>query len=126
MNKRFINYQAELIKSLQDPEKALAYLNAAFADKDPRMFLLAIKNVLEAQASSTIDLTKVINVSHGEFSSKITYDNDAKIFHGEVINLKDVITFQGSTIQELEKAFKDSVDDYLAWCKKHNKESHLD
>jgi DNA-binding phage protein len=63
MNKRCIDYQEELIKSLQDPEEALAYLNAAFADKDPRIFLLAIKNVLEAQNRSTIDLTKVIKLT---------------------------------------------------------------
>jgi predicted HicB family RNase H-like nuclease len=47
----------------------------------------------------------------------ITYDDDAKIFHGEVIGLKDVITFQGTTVDELAKAFRDSVDDYLIWCK---------
>ena len=47
----------------------------------------------------------------------VTYDSDAKLFHGEVVGLKDVITFQGTHVKELEKAFKDSVDDYLAWCK---------
>ena len=48
----------------------------------------------------------------------VTYDSDAKLFHGEVVGLKDVITFQGTSARELEKAFKDSVDDYIAWCKK--------
>lgn len=48
----------------------------------------------------------------------VTYDDEAKIFHGEVIGLRDVITFQGSTVRELEKAFKDSINDYLDWCKK--------
>jgi predicted HicB family RNase H-like nuclease len=48
----------------------------------------------------------------------IKYDDDAKIFHGEVLGLKkDVITFQGESIQELEYSFKDSVDDYLNFCK---------
>jgi predicted HicB family RNase H-like nuclease len=36
--------------------------------------------------------------------------------------LKDVITFQGTTVVELEKAFKDSVDDYVAWCKERGEE----
>jgi predicted HicB family RNase H-like nuclease len=48
----------------------------------------------------------------------VEYDDKAKIFHGEVVGLKDIITFQGENVQELEQAFKDSVDDYLAWCKK--------
>lgn len=50
------------------------------------------------------------------YLGEVTYDADAKIFHGEVLGLKDVITFQGTTVVELEKAFKDSVDDYIAWC----------
>lgn len=48
----------------------------------------------------------------------VQYDDDAKIFHGEVVGLNDIITFQGKSVDELEQAFKDSVDDYLNWCKK--------
>lgn len=51
------------------------------------------------------------------YLGEVTFDAEAKIFHGEVLGLKDVITFQGTTVSELEKAFKDSVDDYLIWCK---------
>jgi predicted HicB family RNase H-like nuclease len=50
----------------------------------------------------------------------VTFDDDAKIFHGEVIGLKDVITFQGTSVDELEQAFKDSINDYLLWCKERN------
>ena len=46
----------------------------------------------------------------------VKYDSDAHIFHGEVINTRDVITFQGKSVDELEKAFQDSIDDYLEWC----------
>lgn len=56
------------------------------------------------------------------YLGEVTYDSDAKIFHGEVLGLKDVITFQGTTVVELEKAFKDSVDDYVAWCKERGEE----
>ena len=47
----------------------------------------------------------------------VEYDAEAKIFHGDIINTRDVITFQGITVSEIEKAFKDSIDDYIAWCK---------
>lgn len=47
----------------------------------------------------------------------VEYDSDAKIFHGDVVNTRDVITFQGTSVDELEKAFRDSVDDYLEWCR---------
>jgi predicted HicB family RNase H-like nuclease len=39
-----------------------------------------------------------------------------KILHGEIIGLKDVITFQGKSVQELEQAFKESIDDYIEFC----------
>ena len=46
----------------------------------------------------------------------VKYDSDAHIFHGEVINTRDVITFQGKSVDELEKAFQDSITDYVEWC----------
>lgn len=46
----------------------------------------------------------------------VDYDDQAELFHGEVVNTRDVITFQGTSVAELRKAFKDSVDDYLAFC----------
>ncbi len=47
----------------------------------------------------------------------VEFDDEAEIFHGQVINTKDVITFQGSSVSEIKQAFIDSVDDYLAFCK---------
>jgi predicted HicB family RNase H-like nuclease len=55
-------------------------------------------------------------MKYKEYVAQVTFDSDAKIFHGEVMGLQDVVTFQGTTMKELEKAFKDSVDDYLKWC----------
>ena len=46
----------------------------------------------------------------------VEYDDQAKLFHGDVINIKTVITFQGKSVDEIEQAFCDSIDDYLAWC----------
>lgn len=48
----------------------------------------------------------------------VEFDDEASIFHGEVINIRDVITFRGESVKELTQAFRDSVDDYLAFCKK--------
>ena len=51
------------------------------------------------------------------YMGHVEYDDEAKIFHGEVVGLNDMITFQGRSVDALEQAFKDSVDDYLNWCK---------
>lgn len=50
------------------------------------------------------------------YVAKVEFDDEAEIFHGEVINLRDVITFEGESVAELKQAFQDSVEDYLAFC----------
>lgn len=50
------------------------------------------------------------------YHGRVIYDEEAKLFHGEVLGLKDVITFQGTSVDELEQAFKDSIDEYLDFC----------
>ena len=51
------------------------------------------------------------------FVGIVEYDDEARIFSGEVINTRSVITFQGTTVDEVEQEFHASVDDYLKWCK---------
>ena len=51
------------------------------------------------------------------YIGKVEFDDEASVFHGEVINTRDVITFEGKTVSELRKAFRASVDDYLEFCK---------
>ena len=50
------------------------------------------------------------------YIGQIDFDEDADLFHGQVINLRDVITFQGRSIDELRQALADSVQDYLEFC----------
>jgi len=50
------------------------------------------------------------------YLAHVEFDNEAAIFHGEVRNIRDVITFQGRTVEDLKKAFEDSVEDYLSFC----------
>ncbi|BAZ51719.1 HicB protein [Nostoc sp. NIES-4103] len=56
------------------------------------------------------------------YEAVVEFDAEAEIFHGEVINIRDVITFQGTSVSELKQAFYDSVDDYLDFCKERGEE----
>ena len=55
--------------------------------------------------------------SYKGYSAKTDIDEELGVFHGEVLGISDVVTFQGKTPEELTKAFQGSVDDYLAFCK---------
>lgn len=50
------------------------------------------------------------------YTAKIEFDDDAGLFHGEVLHTRDVITFQGTSVEELRAAFSDSIEDYLEFC----------
>jgi predicted HicB family RNase H-like nuclease len=50
------------------------------------------------------------------YDAVVEYDEEAHLFHGEVLHLRDVITFQGDSVTELEQAFHDSVEDYIDFC----------
>ena len=56
------------------------------------------------------------------YIAKISFDEEAGFFHGEVINCKDVITFQGNSVRELQKALGESVEFYLNHCQQRGKE----
>ncbi len=55
-------------------------------------------------------------ITHNNYVALVEFDEEAGFFHGEVMNLRDVITFEGTSVTDLKKAFADSVDDYLAFC----------
>lgn len=50
------------------------------------------------------------------YIGKVEIDEEAGILYGEVINIRDVITFEGKSVNEVQKAFRESVDDYLDFC----------
>ena len=48
MAKKTTTYQEDLIEALKDPKEAAAYLSAAMEENDRSVFLLALRNVAEA------------------------------------------------------------------------------
>jgi predicted HicB family RNase H-like nuclease len=55
------------------------------------------------------------------YTGKVEYDDEAEVFYGEVIGLRDVVTFKGHSVRELQKSFRESIDEYLDFCIRMNK-----
>ena len=55
------------------------------------------------------------------YSGKVEYDDEAGVFYGEIIGLRDVVTFKGTSVKELQKSFRESIDDYLDFCERMGK-----
>jgi len=52
------------------------------------------------------------------YSAKVEYDSIDKIFVGHIVGIRDIVSFHGSTVEELESAFHEAVDHYLEVCEK--------
>ena len=57
-----------------------------------------------------------------DYIARVEFDDEAGLFHGEVVNIRDVITFQGRSVDELRRELRESVEDYLAFCAKRGEE----
>lgn len=53
---------------------------------------------------------------HKGYIGVMRVDGEAGVIRGRVVNTRDVITFQGKTVEEARAAFQDSVEDYLEFC----------
>lgn len=56
------------------------------------------------------------------YQAEVAFDDEAQVLHGEVVNTRDVITFQAESVAELEREFHKSVDVYLQFCKEIGQE----
>lgn len=55
--------------------------------------------------------------------AEVIYSDEDECFCGEIEGLKNVsISFEGNTVKELKKDFKDAIDHYLSFCKANNEE----
>lgn len=55
-------------------------------------------------------------IKYKDYLGEFEYDADAGIYHGRVINIIGVVTFQGSSVTDLKTSLADSVDDYIEFC----------
>ncbi len=54
------SYKDDLLKALTDPSEAREYLNAALEDENPEVFLLALRDVVEANSTMS-ELARATN-----------------------------------------------------------------
>lgn len=52
------------------------------------------------------------------YTARIEFDAKDRIFVGHIIGIRDVIGFHGRSVGDLESAFHEAVNNYIAACKK--------
>ena len=51
-----------------------------------------------------------------DFIGSVQYNATDKIFHGKLEFIADLVTFEGTTVGEIDTAFIEAVEDYLELC----------
>ena len=55
------------------------------------------------------------------YLGSVKYDESDNTLYGEILNVKDLISYEGETLEELQKTFETEVDRYVEFCKQVNK-----
>ena len=61
-------------------------------------------------------------IKHRDYTGEFAVNLDAGVIRGRILGTRDVITFQGATVEQARVALIDSVDDYLAFCAERGEE----
>ena len=57
-------------------------------------------------------------ITYKDYTARVVFDAHDRIFFGRLAGIRDIVTFHGRTVEELETAFKEAVDHYLDTCTK--------
>lgn len=52
----------------------------------------------------------------------VEFDYQDRTFYGDMVNILDVIAFEGESVAEIEESFRTAVDAYLTLCSRQGKE----
>jgi predicted HicB family RNase H-like nuclease len=63
-------------------------------------------------------------LEYKDFIGSVSYADEDECFYGKIEGINDLVTFEGASVKELKKAFKDAVEDYLELCAALNKEPY--
>jgi predicted HicB family RNase H-like nuclease len=55
------------------------------------------------------------------FTGSVNYNADDHVFFGKIEGINDLVTFEGTTVDELENAFQEMVNLHIDDCKREGK-----
>jgi predicted HicB family RNase H-like nuclease len=61
-------------------------------------------------------------LKHDGYIAEVTYEESDALMNGVVVNARATLHFAGRDIDELRRAFSETIDDYLDWCKERGVE----
>lgn len=63
----------------------------------------------------------LVTVTYKEYTAQIVYSEEDNCFIGDLVGIRDIVSFHGDSLEEIRDAFEESVDDYLLTCQEFNR-----
>ena len=60
------------------------------------------------------------------YQGSVEYSAEDGVLYGEIEGIRDLVTFESASVDEIEQAFRDSVDEYLLFCAQAGKPPETD
>ena len=61
-------------------------------------------------------------LEYKSYYAAVQFNAEDEIFHGKIIGINDLVSFEASSVRELKREFREAVEDYLETCKELGKE----
>lgn len=56
-------------------------------------------------------------ITYNGFTGSVNFNREDGVFFGRVEGINALVGFEGETVFRLEQAFRQAVDDYVAFCR---------
>jgi len=61
-------------------------------------------------------------LEYKEYLASVHFSSEDDVFYGKILGINDLVSFEGSSVTQLRRAFREAVMDYLKTCKALGKE----
>jgi predicted HicB family RNase H-like nuclease len=56
-------------------------------------------------------------LEYKNYFANVYFNAEDDVFYGKIIGINGLVSFEGTTVKEIKKAFHEAVEDYLETCK---------
>jgi predicted HicB family RNase H-like nuclease len=60
-------------------------------------------------------------IHYRDYTGSIEFSEEDEIFHGKVIGIRDIISYEGDSAKAIIEDFHNAIDEYLEFCEKSGK-----
>lgn len=59
-------------------------------------------------------------LSYKNYNGTVEYSKEDHCLYGKVVGIKSLLSYEGSSVRELEEAFQNTIDEYIKDCEERN------